>query len=433
MATIIDALAISLGLDATGFKKGQKDIEEGLKKSEEKSTKAAKEMESGGKKAATAYSKVRKEVLALTGAIIGLIAVKSFVEKVTAGDAEIGRFAKNVGASTEEVSTWVNAANKAGGTAEGMAGSIQNLNDQMVGLHSLMKPVSGEVITGLSLSGVDTNKYFDRATTITDKFLMLADAFKGMDASKAQGLGKMIGLDVGTVNMLMLGRDSVGKILEQQRRLNIVTEADAKAAQRRQVAWRNLMDTFERIGRVILNQLSPVFLKMFNDFSKWLGKKENLDKIVNAFTKLGNALDNLDWDAVGEGFSKVLTVAMALVTALADIVDGIRSISTFNTWQHGGDDSWMYEDKAEKKPAMTQKEKLALAQQRQSEIAKTIKLGQLLGQGALFTQNKTSNSNSSTTHINNLHVHAKDASPNNVAKATRGDWNSAFNAQQAYQ
>lgn len=50
MATIIDALVVTLGLDASGFKKGQEETKESLDKTRKNSEQTAKDMEAAGKR-----------------------------------------------------------------------------------------------------------------------------------------------------------------------------------------------------------------------------------------------------------------------------------------------------------------------------------------------------------------------------------------------
>lgn len=49
-ATVIDALLITLGLDTSDFRKGQKDVSDDLKKQREDAKKTAKEMAEQGKR-----------------------------------------------------------------------------------------------------------------------------------------------------------------------------------------------------------------------------------------------------------------------------------------------------------------------------------------------------------------------------------------------
>jgi hypothetical protein len=83
-ATVIDALLVTLGLDTSDFRKGQKDVSDDLKKQRE-AKKTAKEMAEQGKKAASFFSSIKTELLALTGVTVTAGGLMSFVKSTTSG------------------------------------------------------------------------------------------------------------------------------------------------------------------------------------------------------------------------------------------------------------------------------------------------------------------------------------------------------------
>jgi hypothetical protein len=53
MPTIIDSLVVTLGLDSSGFKKGQTEVKKGLDDTRKNADQTAKDMEAAGKRAAS--------------------------------------------------------------------------------------------------------------------------------------------------------------------------------------------------------------------------------------------------------------------------------------------------------------------------------------------------------------------------------------------
>ena len=131
---VIDKLVVTLGLDPSGYKKGVQETERDQKKLRDSTLKTSKEMEAKGKQAAEFFSRIKKEVLALTTVMLGGYGLKSFIENVTTGDAALGRMAKNVGMSVSDLSAWEGAVQRAGGSAQGMAGSVKAINDHLQNL-----------------------------------------------------------------------------------------------------------------------------------------------------------------------------------------------------------------------------------------------------------------------------------------------------------
>jgi hypothetical protein len=74
MATVVDALVVTLGLDAKGFKKGTEETEKSLKATASASVRFAKEMEASGKQAAQVFSAIKMEALGLIGVLSGTLA-----------------------------------------------------------------------------------------------------------------------------------------------------------------------------------------------------------------------------------------------------------------------------------------------------------------------------------------------------------------------
>ncbi|MSE29679.1 lytic transglycosylase domain-containing protein, partial [Escherichia coli] len=84
-ATVIDALMVTLGLDASNFRKGQKEVSDDLKKQRENAQKTAKEMAEQGKKAASFFGSIKTELLALAGVTVTAGGLMSFVKNTTSG------------------------------------------------------------------------------------------------------------------------------------------------------------------------------------------------------------------------------------------------------------------------------------------------------------------------------------------------------------
>lgn len=246
MATIIDALVVTLGLDPSKFQKGQKDAQNALKNTRDSATKTAKDMEADGKKAAEFFSKLRNEAIALTAALVGANGVKSFVATMVTGDAALGRMSKNVGMSVESLSAWQQIAERTGGSADGMASSVKNIASQMSQLHA---QGFNEFNRFLPQMGINIAKFNDESTTMEDRLMMLGDALHGMKPQDAQFWGSKIGLDEGTINVLSKGRLELEKLRGEQERIGHATKDHAKAAQDLEQAWKKVGQSATNAGR----------------------------------------------------------------------------------------------------------------------------------------------------------------------------------------
>ena len=159
MASIIDSLIVTLGLDASQFTSGQKAVATGidqmrdktkqaakddsdrqkqqredLKRTKDEAQQRAKEIEAAGKRAADFFTRLRTEALLLFAAFAGTSGLKQFVENITTSDAATSKLAHNLGMSTELLSEWETAAARTGGSAEATGQSFEGLTQQLVEL-----------------------------------------------------------------------------------------------------------------------------------------------------------------------------------------------------------------------------------------------------------------------------------------------------------
>src|ERR1039458_2228081 len=97
MPTIIDALTVELGLDPSGFTKGQKDAEDAFLKTKDHAVSTGKTIEASSKKAAESLQLIARQALALFAVLLGGRGVKEFITDITKLDAVAGNLAANIG------------------------------------------------------------------------------------------------------------------------------------------------------------------------------------------------------------------------------------------------------------------------------------------------------------------------------------------------
>lgn len=262
MATIIDALLVTIGLDPTAFKKGAKEVEVAQAKLGKGAAKGQSEADKAAKSAAENMAKFRNEILRTAAALVGLNAIKSFVSSVTGSDSALGRMANNLDTNVGSLSNWENAARLAGGSAEGMAGDMRGLV-QTVQRFSLTGE-GGESLKYFRALGVNVADAHGKMRDMGEVMLDLADKFKGMDPAKAQALGAGLGLSENTINLLEQGRAGVQAYLDAAAQANTRTAEDVKNAQERQQAWLLLTETFKRLATDVLNVVSPALVGLMN-------------------------------------------------------------------------------------------------------------------------------------------------------------------------
>ena len=322
MPTIIDALIVTLGLDPKAFKKGAKGVDDTLAKTGKNAKKPGQALEQVGKKDADAMDKFRKEIIRTTAAIVGLAAIKAFVSSVTQSDAALGRMSTNVGMSTQALSQWEGAASIAGGSAEGMAGDIKGLVQQVQRFS--LTGEGGESLKYFRAIGVNVTDAGGRMRDMGKILLDVSDKLKGMDPAKAQAIGAGLGLSEGTINLLMQGRGAVQGYLDAYAKANTRTPEDARNAMERQKSYALLLATFNRLATDILNKVTPALVGLMDFIRNHAGVAATL------IGSIGLALASMSAIRFVALISQLgtLTTALRGVSAAATAAAGAEAVGT---------------------------------------------------------------------------------------------------------
>ena len=284
-ATVIDALLITLGLDTSDFRKGQKDVSDDLKKQREDAKKTAKEMAEQGKKAAAFFGSIKTELLALTGVTVTAGGLMSFVKSTTSGLMDLSIQSKALGMSAKELDGWAKSAEAAGSSAEKISAALQGFQDakQLAKVGVYDTPVQEAAIRLNSLTHDSFNIRDDSAQTTFRK--ILESARKVTDPDIRRQILQSVGID-DAVNQ----RNQEGQFLPDVDRLTKssgITDASTKGAKEFTAAWAELNQSLETTKNQFYTFLIP-YVRDFNvvlrDLSNWMkSHPEEMKQKVDAF------------------------------------------------------------------------------------------------------------------------------------------------------
>lgn len=313
MATVIDALLVTLGLDTSGFKKGQAEADEALKRTKETTVKNAKDIEAKAKVAADSFKGMRREILGLVTAFASVGAIKSFVQGVVTGDAALGRLAETVGMSTEKLSAWRDLAEKFGGSAGDIDAALRHIFTFKENFNRGV--VDNGVLNSLGqlLSPDDLAKFVHQSTTVAQAMEILQRAVaNSSDKANAMNLMQAAGFTEGTVVVMREIGSNFDSMVASQIKLNEITKENTEQAKKLAAAWQDVIKAIESVGRTILNSpllgITEALTKAAATLKKW---KEDPSTIVgdvwNAPEKIdtvGGAKKVLGW--LDEGIASVV-------------------------------------------------------------------------------------------------------------------------------
>lgn len=239
MATVIDSLLVTLGVDAAGVAQGMD---------------AAESRIEGGV----------KKLTRLLAPVVGLAALKSAVSSYTATADSLGKLADSLSLGVSELDAWGDAAAHAGGSAAGFQGSLKSLNRKIVDASVFGKKLSQEVFKEFGISASDAA---GKARPATDVLVELAGAAETMDKSKFSAMAQRLGLDQGTIALLQSGRAEVSKLVGEMKGL-AYTRRDAEVA----AAYNDVMQDLGKVVKIatasFLRYLVPVLTKVADILKK---------------------------------------------------------------------------------------------------------------------------------------------------------------------
>ncbi|CDH33902.1 putative bacteriophage protein [Xenorhabdus bovienii str. Intermedium] len=398
MATLVDTLLVALKLDMSGFandaNKAIKALDDLSKKSDGASTavvklsdgvdeaadstndlnqsnqELTKSTETVGKSAKNTSSMVlsfsdrvgdtsdsvqdlNKSINGAIKALAGLFTtifvssgLAKLVSEVSQSNDQLHFMSKNLGMNAETIKKWQNVAEMSGGSADGMAATMTSLNKS---LWDLVTMGDASILPFFNALGIGVVDSYGKIRNLDDILLDMADSMSKMERPQAYNIAKNMGLDEGTINTLLEGRDAIQKRLDAQK--NVVISTKEELELNRQLREQNsvLGQQWEGLKTIVANYLIPRLLKlstMMTGFLEYLNKHRdtalNLFKVLSVF--LTAALIPVLW-RVGAvmlaAFAPLLGTTgliLALAAALWVLYDD------YQTWKKGGDSVLNWKD-----------------------------------------------------------------------------------------
>ena len=326
MATI-DSLLIKLGFDTSEFDKGKNKVDAGLKSSGTEADKTGAKFKQSGNDGAQGFENVASSAAKFLALIGGTMAIKRFIEQTVASNSALDRFSKNLNESANSISAFSNAAELAGGSAEGLQGTMDMLSRSQTELQLTGQSGLIPYFAALGVSLADTQ---GKAKPVSGLLLELSDRFSKMDRTTANNFGRMMGIDQGTMQLLLKGRSEIELTLARQKEYSAVTDKQAEQASRLRGAMVSSRQSFEAFGRELLSKATPALEKLlgaFENFGAWV--RENSEFVQTFLTIMAVGIA-----AVGASLIPINLTAVAIV-ALGAAIAGLYQ--DYQVWKRGGE------------------------------------------------------------------------------------------------
>lgn len=355
MATVIDTLFMELGIDSSRFSREAKqavskldDMTEAFEKAEAKTGKSGKGLDKHAEKVkqnvkqaknlTEAMGKVAKGAAALFALVTGSNALDKLIREAAEANVQLDNLSRNIGMSRNQLQAWGGMAEMAGGSAEGMKGSLAGLS---MGITRLTTMGDTSMVPFFNAFGVALLNADGKARDLDSIMLDLSDRFSKMDRVQAYNLAKSMGLDDGTINTLMLGRAEMEKMLEMQRNLYHSGEKEIAVSRELTRSRAYLNQQWDALKNMLADALAPHLLrlvKLVSSFADFLMRNENTMKHVFegvAFV-LGVVLIPVLWSAVTALYAFIAPFALAAAAVAALGAAFVLLYDDYKTWAEGG-------------------------------------------------------------------------------------------------
>ncbi|MCY1196907.1 Transglycosylase SLT domain protein [compost metagenome] len=297
MATVIDALVVTLGLDAKAFKRGSAETDESLKHTREETARTARDMEARGKQAAMFFSKVRNEALALLAVFTAGMGIKNFVSSTVESTASLARLSGNLNMSAKDLAEWQLAAKNAGGSVEGITNQLRESADQVAKFQRGMAP---ETAAAFFQFGGKVEDLKGGNTYLLARAKIVQDLYK-TDRARAALAANLMGLDPQQFNLYKEGPEGIAsRRREQSGAAGELAAASDRAEQLRQ-KYDTAMNKLSSVGVNVLTAMMPAFdflVEKLIELGDWIIRNrgainDGVKNFISGFEQLLKALTSL--------------------------------------------------------------------------------------------------------------------------------------------
>ena len=281
MATVIDALLVTLGLDASGFKTGTKEVakeQEKLgkllktdskererleKKAERAQSERAKALEKQGKKAAETFGKIREHALGLIAVLAGGVGMAEFAKATIDQSANLGRLSHNLGMSIKDLQAWGYAAKAVGGSAQGAQNLLGAMTESVQNFRK--NGIESPQMAAMLKYGIAVHRTGVGQLMAVSKYL--SSLYK-TDPALAMTRASEMGIDENQFNLLKR-YNRLQKLLAEGRKIAPFSRGDAEQAEAMQKWWAGFTTQLNKVAASILMAFMPALRQLQGQMSVW--------------------------------------------------------------------------------------------------------------------------------------------------------------------
>ncbi|MDL2169775.1 phage tail tip lysozyme [Asaia sp. HumB] len=284
-------------------------------------------MERDGVKAASFFSGVRREALAMFAVFTGGKSLKAFVTDTAQANAQLGYMARNLNMDPSQLYRLEAAAKAAGGSFGEVAQTFGSLQQR------LTDPKQWAEVTN-AFSQLGVTDFLDKKGNINPNLAALLN--RGIHAqhlsnAKAIALMNQVNIGAGMQNLGLMSEDEFSKFQAKQNSLSAPSDEDIKNLTALNQSLANLKRENDALATSLAGQLSPELQKVIDQFTKWEQEHPEPAKVIAgiafAVDELSKSLNGLGSILVGmTGLSILKKLFGGDKKALKAAIDEIKAL-----------------------------------------------------------------------------------------------------------
>jgi hypothetical protein len=331
MASVIDALVVTLGLDAKGFTQGSNQAKQSLKNTSDEATKTAKNLEARGKQAASFFSAIKVEALSVLAIFTAGMGLKAFVQDTLSSSAQLQNLAGNLQMSATGVQAWQKTFERAGASASDATSLFTSAANEIGKLKTGQG--MGEALKGIAMAGGNVNEALKGPREMVLEEARVLEKLNAINPALARARAMQMGLSDAQFAVLKSGPAALEAQVSAQQKLIGLNDDQIKRMALLNQKWNDFKTSLEGIGNRMMGELSgkagpalQFIADKLSQLSEWASSHGNA--VVGFFTALAIAT------------AIPMAEILALTAAVLAVAAGIGYVyDQWMIWVNGGKSS----------------------------------------------------------------------------------------------
>lgn len=282
----------------------------------EEDKKSKQKVESG-------FKNLKSKAFAIAGVLGTILGGGLIANRIADASDEALKFADSIGVAVDELDALEFAADRQGGSMDGLRSSLFNMNAKI----GEAARGTGEAKTAMEAYDIQLEKADGTIKNSAELLLDLNKTFAGLAKEKQFDIANKFGIDKGTIKLLQTAPEAVNKLLLKARELGVLNRKDALAAAEFNDRLTDMKQALSKIGSeagpFLFKPLEALFLLIVKG-TKFVREHSRFFKVLaGVIGVLSTAFGILKAKAVAAQLSMfaiplLIAAAIALIALLID-------------------------------------------------------------------------------------------------------------------